>query len=219
MNGLGRAGRDARWAPQGLILSENRTRAGPGRRSYRCTSSSGDGDKPVPAEQGTGTPHPRRSEQPIGRGAAAPRVPIGCDCWPGSALTAEAGLNDTPRRGGGRSWKGRGPLGGARVKSKWRSRVLGGCGVCSVVSEEVVCREGADGRKIYRVAVSLREERKIVTQRKFSLTMRKIFGRAAPRCRTQTAITQSPALRPLKNNWEWEKASKGLIETECLKSV
>lgn len=218
MNGLGRAGRDARWAPQGLILSENRTRAGPGRRSYRCTSSSGDGDKPVPAEQGTGTPHPRRSEQPIGRGAAAPRVPIGCDCWPGSALTAEAGLNDTPRRGGGRSWKGRGPLGGARVKSKWRSRVLGGCGVRSVVSEEVVCREGADGRKIYRVAVSLREERKIVTQCKFSLTMRKFLaGQHLAAELKQQSLSHQPS--DLEKTTKWEKASKGLIETECLKSV
>lgn len=38
----------------------------------------------------------------------------------------------------------------------------GGCGVRSPVSEEVVCREGADGRENYRVPVRLRKERKIV---------------------------------------------------------
>lgn len=216
MNGLGRTGQDARWAPQGLILSENRTKARPGRNSYRCTSSSGSGDKPAPAEQGTGTPHPRRNEQSIGRGAAAHRVPIGCDVGQAPPLTAALGLHDTTRKGagavggGGASWAVR-----ELNQNGGHGRWVGGCGVRSVVSEEVVCGEGAGGRENYRVPVRFHKETKIVATE--LEVMAAVAGQHLAARLKQQSLSNQPS--DLQKAVKWEKAPKSLIDTHCLKSA
>lgn len=90
--------------------------------------------------------------------AASPHV----RCWlvatAGQAppLTAELGLNDTPRRGAG------GVGGGGASWAKGELNQNGGHWRWVGVSEEMVCREGAGGRENYRVPVRLRKERKTV---------------------------------------------------------
>lgn len=96
-------------------------------------------------------PHTRRNEQPIGRGAAAPRTPIGCDCRLGSAPRGGARIDwqaGSGGRRGTRGWSsGRGLSWRAvprctNVKSKWPPQVRGAGDGCRVAAMKGAGNDG-----------------------------------------------------------------------------
>lgn len=138
MNGLGRAGRDARWAARRLILSDSG--AGPdcgcycdGCGCYRdgCAGDS-DGDRRGPRLSAGSTDSGRRThEEAKQRLAGAPphlarRLAAAGASAPPPA--AELGLTDRRGRGRGRGRGGRGGRGvggGAGVKPRWLTGLCG----------------------------------------------------------------------------------------------
>ncbi|XP_031959762.1 chorion class high-cysteine HCB protein 12-like [Corvus moneduloides] len=147
MNGLGRAGRDARWAARGLIVSDSGAGAGPGCGCYGCgcygcgcgcyrdgcyrDGCAGDSDRrqagpaALSGAHRQRPPHPRRSETPIGRGAAhlARRLAAAG----ASAPPPTAGPRLTDRRGQGARGRGRG---GCWWRCRGGTKAAGGARGC-----------------------------------------------------------------------------------------
>lgn len=161
----------------------------------------------------------RTPEEASSRLAAAPPH-IGCRlvATVGQAppLTAALGLHDTTRKGagavggGGASWAVR-----ELNQNGGHGRWVGGCGVRSVVSEEVVCGEGAGGRENYRVPVRFHKETKIVATE--LEVMAAVAGQHLAARLKQQSLSNQPS--DLQKAMKWEKAPKGLIDTHCLKSA